>query len=197
MKVITKLNAILLIGLFISCCCKKDDDSTFNLTTEPTNDIEGNLWVQSENNFTELNLKDSQETNSFTTLNSFQCTEFDGKFICSQGSHSETKTLMQKGSFNGELIWKKDYVANSEHYYTLNAIEVHQNTVFVGHSIIDKNTYASTYYLEALDLDTGSVNWNIEVENEIKRITSLEGQIITELSIGSSTRTFKYKCKHW
>lgn len=167
--------------------CKKDDDSTSDSIIEPTNDIEGSFWVHSETEFTELNLQDAQETNSFTTLDTFECTEFNGEFICSQGAHSETKTLIRKNSFNGQNIWIKDYAANSEHYYTLDTIEVHQNAVFIGYSRTNTSSYISTYHLEALHIDTGTIIWSIELANGIERVSSLEGQIITQLSVGSST----------
>lgn len=167
--------------------CKKDDDSTSAPIIEPTNDIEGSFWVHSETEFTELNLQDAQETNSYTTLDTFECTEFDGVFICSQGAHSETKTLIRKNSFNGENVWTKDYAASTEHYYSLDAIEVHQSIVFISYSIIDKNTYASTYYLEALEMDTGNNIWRITLANGVRKMTSFEGQIILELAVGSST----------
>jgi len=102
MKINKTLLGIIAI-LLISTSCKKNDDNGFDEIMEPTNNIVGSLWMNSGNVFTELDLKDTQEINSLTTLDSFRCTEFDGTFICTQGGHSETKTLQRKGTFNGGL----------------------------------------------------------------------------------------------
>lgn len=189
MKNILKPLHYALLALIITISsCKKDDDSSFEQIIEPTNDIIGSLWVQNGNDFSELDLKDTQETNAFTTLDSFRCTEFDGIFICTQGDITETKTLLHKGTFNGELKWTKDYVSTSEKYYRLKTTEVYQNTVVVGYSIVNSTTYTSTYHLEALNLENGDVKWSIELGYDVKRLTSLAGKIIAELSVGSSTK---------
>jgi len=174
--------------LLISTSCKKDDDNSFEEIMKPIDNIVGSLWMNSGNTFTELDLKDNQEINSLTTLDSFRCTEFDGTFICTQGGSSETKTLMRKGAFNGELMWSKEYAKDPEKYFRLNVTEVHQNTVLLGYSIINSTTYSSTNHLEALDLDTGNVKWSIELINQVKRISAYKDQIIAELSVGSSTK---------
>ena len=167
--------------------CKKDDDPSFEQITEPANDIIGSFWVNNENDFTELDLKDNQEINAFTTLNSFRCTEFDGIFICTQGEHSGTKTVLRKGTFNGELQWSKEYISNSDYYHQINTTEVHQNTVYIGYQVVNTTSYRSTFHIDALNLSTGDVRWSIELVNGVKRLSSLEGQLIAELSIGSST----------
>ncbi len=167
--------------------CKKDDDSTSNFMQNATNAIEGSVWIQNETEFTELNIQDGLQTNSFTALGTFECIEFDDDFICYQGSHSETKTLIRKENFDGDNIWTKEYAATPELYYLLDTIEVYLNTVFIGYTIVDRNTYESTYYLEALDIDTSAIKWSLELTDNIKKTTSFEGQIILELAVGSST----------
>ncbi len=186
MKINKTLLGILAV-LLISTSCKKDDDSSFEEITDPINEVVGSLWINSGNNFTELDLKDAQEINSLTTLNSFRCNEFDGIFICTEGGFLDTKRLMRKGTFNGELIWSKEY-ESTENYYRLNKTEIHQNTVLLSYMIINSTTSISTYHIESLDLDTGNVNWSIELADEVKRITTYKNQLIAELSIGSSTK---------
>ncbi len=186
MKINKTLLGILAV-LLISTSCKKDDDSSFEEITGPINEVVGSLWINSGNTFTELDLKDAQEINSLTTLNSFRCNEFDGIFICTEGGFLDTKRLMRKGTFNGELIWSKEY-ESTENYYRLNKTEIHQNTVLLSYMIINSTTSISTYHIESLDLDTGNVNWSIELADEVKRITTYKNQLIAELSIGSSTK---------
>lgn len=181
-----KIIYIAIISLLV-INCKKDDDSSFEEILEPTNEIVGSLWMSSGNTFSELDLKTNQEINSFTTLDSFQCTEFDGTFICTQGRSTDTKTLLRKGTFNGELLWTKEYVTDSEKYFNLYTTEVHQNMVLVSYAIVNSTTFNSTYHLEALDLVTGELQWSIELINQVKRLAKYKNQVIAELSYGSST----------
>ena len=180
-----------LLGIFvmliIMISCKKDDDHSFDEIEETTNNIVGSLWINSSNVFTELDLKDNQQSNTFTTLSSFRCTEFDGTFICTQGEYTGTKTVLRKGTFNGELKWSKDYVSTSEKYYQLKTTELYENTVFVSYSIVNSTTYESTNHLEALNLDDGVVKWSIDLFHQAQKMTSHGDQLIAELSIGSST----------
>ena len=186
MKCNKMIFGILAVLLGISSC-KKYDDNSFEEILDPINSIVGSFWMNSGNAFTELDLNDNQQNNAFTTLDSFRCSEFEGTFICMQGEHSGTKTLMRKGTFNGELLWPKEYVSDTEKYFLLNTTEIQQNTVFISYKIINSTSFNSTYHLEALNLDTGSVKWSIELVDNVQRITSLEDQIIAELSIVSST----------
>ncbi len=193
MKINKTLLGILAV-LLIFTSCKKDDDSSFEEIMEPINEIVGSLWMSSGNTFTELDLKNTQEINALTTLDSFRCNEFDGIFICTEGGLSDTKRLMRKGTFNGELVWSKEYEKSTENYYRLNKTEIHQNTVLLSYNIIHTTTtppfniFNITYHIESLDLDTGNVNWSIELANEVKRITIYKNQLIAELSYGSSTK---------
>lgn len=185
-----KLNkSILVISLlFITfLSCKKNDDNNFAEVLETSNDIIGSIWMSSGNSYTELDLKDNQEINAFTTLDSFECSEHEGSFICKQGRGSETKTLLNKGTFNGELLWSKDYVTDSEKYYQIHTTEVHLNTVIVSYSSVNSTTYHSTYYLEALDFVTGEIKWTIELTDNATALTKYKNQIIAKLSYGSAT----------
>tara|TARA_R110001583_G_scaffold65184_1_gene188459 strand:- start:185 stop:1372 length:1188 start_codon:yes stop_codon:yes gene_type:complete len=177
----------ILIVLIVSISCKKDDDNSFDEIVEPTNNIVGSLWINNSNVFTELDLKDNQQINTFTTLSSFHCNEFNGTFICTQGEYTGTKTVQRKGSFNGDLMWSKDYVKDSERYFQINATAIHQNSILLSYRIVNATTYTSTYHLEALELDNGDVIWSIELGNEVKKFTPYKNKIITELSVGSST----------
>ncbi len=168
--------------------CKKDDDSNFEEIEAPVENIVGSLWISSSNLFTELDLKDNRQINSLTTLDSFNCNEFDGVFICTQGEHSGTKTVMRKGTFNGELMWSKDYVKDSNKFYEIGATLVYKSTVFVSYMTINTTTFNTTHYLDALNIETGEVYWTIELNNEVKRMTLYQDKIITELSLGSSTQ---------
>ena len=72
----------ILIVLIVSISCKKDDDNSFDEIVEPTNNIVGSLWINNSNVFTELDLKDNQQINTFTTLSSFHCNEFELLIFC-------------------------------------------------------------------------------------------------------------------
>ncbi|MDO6519488.1 outer membrane protein assembly factor BamB family protein [Zobellia uliginosa] len=190
MKTFKSLLGILLV-LIVMTSCNKDDDSNFEEIEEiedPVNDIVGSIWIRSDNLYTELDLKDYRQINSLTTLDSFHCNEFDGAFICTQGEYNGTKTLLRKGTFNGESMWSKDYVKDDDKYYEIGATWVYQSTVFIGYRAINTTTYHSTFYLDALDLETGDVYWTIELTDEVKKITSYQNKIVVELSLGSSTQ---------
>ena len=179
---------VMLLVLFVTLSCKKDDDSNFEDPEAPIENILGSLWISSSNLFTELDLKDNRQINSLTTLDSFKCNESDGVFICTQGEHSGTKTVLRKGTFNGELMWSKDYAKDSNKFYEIGATSVHKNTVLVSYRTVNSTTYNSNFYLDALNLETGDVRWTVELSNEVKRMTLYKNKIITELSLGSSTQ---------
>ena len=167
--------------------CKKDDDSSFEDIVGPSNEIVGSLWLNSGNAFRELDLKDTQEINAFTTKDSYRCTEFNGVFICTEGDFSGTQKVMKKGTFNGELAWSKDYDKGAEQYYELSPGIVHKNNVVLSYKIVNTTTYNTTYYIESLNLDNGNMNWSIAVDNEVRNIKTYKDQVIAELSVGSST----------
>lgn len=194
MKTFKSLMGILLL-LTVFTSCNKDDDTDFEEAEEtveeiedPGKDIAGSIWIRSDNLFTELDLKDNQQINSFTTLDSYHCNEFNGVFICTQGEDNGTKTLLGKDTFNGEPLWSKDYVKDDDKYYQIGATWVYQNAVFIGYRAINTTTYHSTFYLDALNRETGDVYWTIELTDEVRKITSFQDQIIVELSLGSSTQ---------
>lgn len=187
------LGIFLLLSVFTNC--KKNDDTDFVETEEiteetkdPVNDIAGSIWIRSDNLYTELDLNDNQQIDSFTTTAPFYCNESNGVFICTQGEYSGTKTLLRKGTINGEALWSKDYVEDGDKYFLIGATTVFQNTVLAGYRTIDTTTYSSIQYLEALNLETGDVLWTIELNNEVKKIIPYQDKIIVELSQGSSTQ---------
>ena len=173
--------------LFIMGSCAKDDDHPQVFET-PKIELDGSLWFNNNSDFTELDLKNGEETKSYTAAASYGCSIFNGIFICSEGEYSGTKTLSMKNDFDGSGIWTRDYISDAINYPELGPIAVDDNILFIGYTKINKTTYASTHHMDAVHKDTGDTAWTIDLPNEVKRLIAFNNRLIAELSVGSSTQ---------
>ncbi|WP_273567985.1 hypothetical protein [Maribacter halichondriae] len=118
--------------------------------------------------------------------------------IVHEGNHYQFESnTFEKISSNGIIVWTKTYTEEVDKSIELEAdnIVFYENKAFISYRILDTNTYASEYFLEALDLDNGNSFWSLNVGHRTIPHIYKNRLVTVQYPNGNAPVVFQYRNK--
>lgn len=109
----------------------------------------------------------------------------------------KTNTIVKKAANNGAVVWEKTY--REEVGKSIRMHQAHtafsQNTLFISYQELDTNTYESSYFMEALDLESSNTIWRLNVGARTFPYLYENRLITVQYPNGNAPTTFQYRNK--
>ncbi len=185
----------LLVVALLFASCNKDDE------TESTYEVEGVEELTAPNGLITLTTRKKQLKIGLNDGRILEETLFadDVKIQENQGNLYEfnTNTIVKKAANNGAVVWEKSYpeeIGKSIRMHRANTV-FSQNTLFISYQELDTNTYESRYFMEALDLESSSTIWRLNVGANTYPYLYQNRLITVQYPNGNAPTVFQYRNK--
>jgi len=191
MKTNMMLLGIITIFVLGITSCKKDDDAPDYEVLEENIFIKGQATLMNLNKKIIVNLSDGNLLEE-TMLSNDKNIKKDKEDI-----YEFSATSIKKINGAGTIDWVKEYPSEANRLNKLEEANTvfSENILYVSYKILDTNTYASDYYLEALDLENGNTNWKVNVGATTFPYLYKNRLITVQYPNGNSPTVFQYRNK--
>ena len=168
---------IIFILSLILFACNKDDDNSVGPGEEQL--PEGVVYIPKESNTIEMDLADGSIQNILS--GSFQTALVEGNYVYYMNENS----FIKASAIGGAVEWEHKFpmFLGSDNRFDGSDIILIDGFLYINFYRVDLTSYESTYYIQQISID-GFAGWTISQDDNISKLQSFNGNLITQEIIG-------------